>query len=297
MLWTSSACTSARRTRSTLSLPEINARELFTLVPLAAIVLVLGIYPTPILDLLERIAQSAKPGRADGARASGRRDGAVSGGRALANRRWTSATRQPELFPARAAAHGGVILLVVVDLMVRDKSSLGDMALVITAGALVLIAIEPAAARRVAVPADAGARRLRGLLQRAARAGRAGRGLDVARLGGGARLRPGRVLRHPARQHARDVPDGVGGQPADGVPGARVREPHVLRPDRFPAPQPPLAGGRAEVPDLRRRRVGRDDLRHELDFRPRRLAGLCRHQPGARRDRPIPVLTCSSRWC
>ena len=39
-----------------------------------------------------RIAQSRKPGRADGARASGRRDGAVSGGRALANRRWTSAT-------------------------------------------------------------------------------------------------------------------------------------------------------------------------------------------------------------
>ena len=38
----------------------------------------------------------------------------------------------------------GVILLVVVDLIVRDKSSLGDMALIITAGALVLIAIEPA---------------------------------------------------------------------------------------------------------------------------------------------------------
>ena len=38
----------------------------------------------------------------------------------------------------------GVILLVVVDLIVRDRSSLGDMALIITAGALVLIAIEPA---------------------------------------------------------------------------------------------------------------------------------------------------------
>src|SRR5712692_10454458 len=34
-----------------LSLPEINARELFTLVPLGAIVIFLGIYPTPILDL------------------------------------------------------------------------------------------------------------------------------------------------------------------------------------------------------------------------------------------------------
>ena len=38
----------------------------------------------------------------------------------------------------------GVILLVVVDLILRDKTPLGDIALIITAGALVLIAIEPA---------------------------------------------------------------------------------------------------------------------------------------------------------
>jgi len=38
----------------------------------------------------------------------------------------------------------GVIVLIVVDLIVRNKASLGDIALIITAGALVLIAIEPA---------------------------------------------------------------------------------------------------------------------------------------------------------
>jgi NADH-quinone oxidoreductase subunit N len=37
----------------------------------------------------------------------------------------------------------GVIVLLVVDLIVRDKAPLGDLALIITAGALVLIAIEP----------------------------------------------------------------------------------------------------------------------------------------------------------
>ena len=55
----------------------------------------------------------------------------------------------------------GVIVLVVVDLIVRDKAPLGDIALIITAGALVLIAIEPVASRRVAIPSDAGVRRLR----------------------------------------------------------------------------------------------------------------------------------------
>ncbi|MFN3822297.1 MAG: NADH-quinone oxidoreductase subunit M, partial [bacterium] len=33
-------------------LPEINTRELFTLVPLAAIVILLGIWPHPVLDLM-----------------------------------------------------------------------------------------------------------------------------------------------------------------------------------------------------------------------------------------------------
>jgi NADH-quinone oxidoreductase subunit M len=33
-------------------LPDINARELFTLIPLAAIVLFLGIWPHPILGLM-----------------------------------------------------------------------------------------------------------------------------------------------------------------------------------------------------------------------------------------------------
>ncbi len=43
-------------------LPDINARELFTLIPLAIIVLILGVYPFPVLNLMEytmnMIAQS-----------------------------------------------------------------------------------------------------------------------------------------------------------------------------------------------------------------------------------------------
>ena len=33
-------------------LPEINGRELFTLIPLGIIVIILGVYPMPVLDLL-----------------------------------------------------------------------------------------------------------------------------------------------------------------------------------------------------------------------------------------------------
>jgi len=33
-------------------LPEINGRELFTLVPLAAIVIFVGFYPMPVLNLI-----------------------------------------------------------------------------------------------------------------------------------------------------------------------------------------------------------------------------------------------------
>ena len=71
---------------------------------------------------------------------------------------------------------------------------------------------------------------------------------------------------------ARHVLHGVGGEPADGIPVARVRQPHVVRADRLPAPQPALRRGGAQVPDLRRRRLGRDDLRHELALRPRPAA-------------------------
>jgi NADH-quinone oxidoreductase subunit M len=33
-------------------LPEINKRELFTVIPLAVITLILGIYPRPFLDMI-----------------------------------------------------------------------------------------------------------------------------------------------------------------------------------------------------------------------------------------------------
>src|SRR5213592_1280534 len=51
LLWTLQRMFLGPPNEKYLSLPEINARELFTLVPLGAIVIFLGIYPTPILDL------------------------------------------------------------------------------------------------------------------------------------------------------------------------------------------------------------------------------------------------------
>jgi NADH:ubiquinone oxidoreductase subunit 4 (subunit M) len=35
-----------------MALPEVNSRELFTLIPLGAIVILVGVYPSVVLDLL-----------------------------------------------------------------------------------------------------------------------------------------------------------------------------------------------------------------------------------------------------
>ena len=51
LLWTLQRMFLGKPNEKYLGLPEINFRELFTLVPLGAIVIFLGIYPTPILDL------------------------------------------------------------------------------------------------------------------------------------------------------------------------------------------------------------------------------------------------------
>ncbi len=65
-------CTSGKPNEKYADLPEINGRELFTLVPLAVIVLVLGVYPTPILDLqspsLVRLTESVKAAAATAGR-------------------------------------------------------------------------------------------------------------------------------------------------------------------------------------------------------------------------------------
>ena len=37
-----------------LGLPDINGREVFTLVPLGILVVILGVYPRPVLDLIDR---------------------------------------------------------------------------------------------------------------------------------------------------------------------------------------------------------------------------------------------------
>ena len=52
MLWTLQRIWLGKLNEKYASIPEINGRELFTLIPLAAIVIVLGVYPTAILDLM-----------------------------------------------------------------------------------------------------------------------------------------------------------------------------------------------------------------------------------------------------
>jgi NADH-quinone oxidoreductase subunit M len=51
LLWTLQRMFLGKPNEKYLTLPEISFRELFTLVPLGAIVIFLGIYPTPIIDL------------------------------------------------------------------------------------------------------------------------------------------------------------------------------------------------------------------------------------------------------
>jgi NADH-quinone oxidoreductase subunit M len=52
MLWTMQRVWLGPPNEKYLGLPEINARELVTLLPLAAIVIVLGVYPHAVLDLI-----------------------------------------------------------------------------------------------------------------------------------------------------------------------------------------------------------------------------------------------------
>ena len=39
------------------TLPDINGREIFTLVPLGVIVVILGVYPAPVLNLMSSSLQ------------------------------------------------------------------------------------------------------------------------------------------------------------------------------------------------------------------------------------------------
>jgi len=53
MLWTMQRIWLGKLNEKYASIPEINGRELFTLLPLAAIVLVLGVFPQAILNLMQ----------------------------------------------------------------------------------------------------------------------------------------------------------------------------------------------------------------------------------------------------
>jgi NADH-quinone oxidoreductase subunit M len=53
LLWTIQRVFLGPPNEKYLKLPEINGRELFTLVPLGVIVIVVGVYPSVVLDLLK----------------------------------------------------------------------------------------------------------------------------------------------------------------------------------------------------------------------------------------------------
>jgi NADH-quinone oxidoreductase subunit M len=52
MLWTLQRIYLGKPNEKYVGLPDINAREVFTLVPLGVIVIILGVYPRPVLDLI-----------------------------------------------------------------------------------------------------------------------------------------------------------------------------------------------------------------------------------------------------
>jgi NADH-quinone oxidoreductase subunit M len=52
MLWTMQRIYLGQPNEKYVGLPDINGREIFTLVPLGIIVIVLGVYPRPVLDLI-----------------------------------------------------------------------------------------------------------------------------------------------------------------------------------------------------------------------------------------------------
>jgi NADH-quinone oxidoreductase subunit M len=52
MLWTLQRVFLGQPNERWASLPDVNGREMFTLVPLAVVILVLGIYPSFMLDLM-----------------------------------------------------------------------------------------------------------------------------------------------------------------------------------------------------------------------------------------------------
>ena len=105
-----------------------------------------------------------------------------------------------------------------------------------------------------------------------------------------------RVLRARHGDHDRHDADGVGRRSADRVPVARDGVDHELRARRLPAARAPIGGGGAQVRHLRRRRLGRDALRHVAALR------SWRQRPASRRScrRPRPRRRrrrCCSRSC
>jgi len=57
-LWTMQRIFLGKLNEKYATLPEINGRELFTLVPLAVIVVILGVYPHAVLDLMSQSLNS-----------------------------------------------------------------------------------------------------------------------------------------------------------------------------------------------------------------------------------------------
>ena len=58
ILWTIQRMFMGKVNEKYMNLPDINGRELFTLVPLGILVILLGVYPSPVLDLMQSTVQN-----------------------------------------------------------------------------------------------------------------------------------------------------------------------------------------------------------------------------------------------
>ena len=256
-----SACSSAAGTRrGAIASPfrDLTARETLTLVPLAAIVLVLGFWPLPMLVARRPLARRSCCGTC------------------CADARQRA---QPGRVRARARARGHAVRRACSSISIVGRLRIGWVAALTIAGVAVaawltlatghapprglffgLVARDPFGDFwKLLFLGDRGADRARVVARRRRHRRERRRVL---------RARPGDDDRHDA--------DGVGRRSADRVPVARDGVDHELRARRLPAARAPVGGGGAQVRRLRRRRLGRDALRHVAALRPRRQHQLRR---------------------
>ena len=101
-----------------LGLPDLSARELFTLVPLAVIVLILGVYPHAVLDLINtslvHLNQVVLAAPAPQWRCVSRLSMQLGNVASLA------------YFGPELVLSGSVVVLILLDLVIKNRAAAGD---------------------------------------------------------------------------------------------------------------------------------------------------------------------------